>query len=280
MTPRRAAILREIGLTPIWRLRSQRLAPDAGEGVGEQVVLPAAAIEAAAPAMPERRPAAPTAMPVQRRPRLASETQAASVERRSETAAGTPVSVDGQLGWSELEARIRACTACALHQRRKQAVPGIGDLHPKWLMVGEGPGAEEDRRGEPFVGPAGQLLDAMLAAVGLSRSNGAFIANSVKCRPPGNRTPEAAEIATCFPYLKQQVRLLSPRLIVALGRPAAQSLLDREVRIADARGRTFEFDGIPVVVTYHPAYLLRNPQDKAKAWEDLCRARALSEVGA
>jgi len=280
VTPQRAAILREIGLAPIWRLRDQGLASGAGEAAEVRAPPAVATIVPAAAAMPERRPDPPTAVPPQRRPRLAAEEQAASVELRSQTGTATPVSVDERLGWDELEARIRACTACALHLRRKQAVPGIGDLHPKWLMVGEGPGAEEDRRGEPFVGPAGQLLDAMLAAVGLSRSKGAFIANSVKCRPPGNRTPEAAEIATCFPYLKQQVRLLSPRLIVALGRPAAQSLLDREVRIADARGQTFEFEGIPVIVTYHPAYLLRNPHDKAKAWEDLCRALALSEAGA
>jgi len=272
VTPQRAAILREIGLAPIWRLRGAGKSLDA-EPSAEDLRQPgSAAVEAPAPATPAG--SASAAAPPVGSPAVDGAPRPASGKVRSEEA---PVSVAAELGWTELEARIRACTACALHLRRKQAVPGIGDLHPKWLMVGEGPGAEEDRRGEPFVGPAGQLLDAMLAAVGLSRTDGAFIANSVKCRPPGNRTPEAAEIATCFPYLRQQVSLLSPRLIVALGRPAAQSLLDREIRIADARGRTFEFEGIPVIVTYHPAYLLRNPHDKAKAWEDLCRARSLSD---
>jgi len=143
------------------------------------------------------------------------------------------------------------------------------------MLVGEGPGAEEDQRGEPFVGQAGRLLDNMLAAIGLRRGEDVYIANAVKCRPPHNRTPERGEIAACLPYLERQIALVQPRLLLALGRPAAQALLAREVAISAARGRTFEHAGIPVVVTYHPAYLLRNPQDKAKAWEDLCFARRL-----
>ncbi|WEN42376.1 Type-4 uracil-DNA glycosylase [Thauera sp. GDN1] len=177
------------------------------------------------------------------------------------------------LDWDALEDDIRACRACALCERRKQAVPGVGDRGARWMFVGEGPGAEEDQRGEPFVGQAGRLLDNMLAALGLERGRDVYIANAVKCRPPHNRTPERAEMAACLPYLERQITLVRPRLLVALGRPAAQALLDRELAISAARGKRFEREGIPVVVTYHPAYLLRNPQDKAKAWEDLCFAR-------
>jgi len=143
------------------------------------------------------------------------------------------------------------------------------------MFVGEGPGAEEDRRGEPFVGAAGKLLDNMLVALGLKRGEGVYIANAVKCRPPLNRTPEAAEIAACAPFLDRQIALVQPKVLVALGRPAAQALLGRETSIAAARGKRFEKDGIALTVTYHPAYLLRNPLDKGKAWEDLCFARRL-----
>ena len=178
------------------------------------------------------------------------------------------------LDWDELDARIRACDACELCQRRKQAVPGVGDRQADWLFVGEGPGAEEDARGEPFVGQAGRLLDNMLASIELKRGEDVFIGNAVKCRPPNNRTPEVSELAACFPYLQRQIGLIQPRLIVALGRPAAQALLNQEVKIGAMRGKLFEYNGIPVIITYHPAYLLRNQADKAKAWEDLCFARA------
>lgn len=179
------------------------------------------------------------------------------------------------LDWAALEDDIRACRACVLCERRKQAVPGVGDRQARWMFVGEGPGAEEDQRGEPFVGQAGRLLDNMLAAIGLERGKGVYVANAVKCRPPHNRTPERAELTACLPYLERQIALVQPTLLIALGRPAAQALLDRDVAISAARGKRFERKGIPVVVTYHPAYLLRNPQDKAKAWEDLCYARRL-----
>jgi DNA polymerase len=152
-------------------------------------------------------------------------------------------------------------------------VPGVGDTSADWLFVGEGPGAEEDERGEPFVGQAGKLLDAMLAAIDLRRGDNVYIANAVKCRPPNNRTPEANETAACWPFLQRQIELIQPKVIVALGRPAAQTLLQAEVRISAARGRLFDYQGTPVVVTYHPAYLLRNLAEKAKAWEDLCFMR-------
>lgn len=178
------------------------------------------------------------------------------------------------MDWDELLAATNACRACPLGAQRKQAVLGVGDVKADWLFVGEGPGAEEDERGEPFVGQAGLLLDAMLAAIGLRRGEDVYIANTVKCRPPGNRTPEPAEIAACGPFLARQIALIEPKLIVALGRPAAQKLLATdEVKIGASRGRLFAHQGIPVVVTYHPAYLLRNLADKAKAWEDLCFMR-------
>jgi DNA polymerase len=178
------------------------------------------------------------------------------------------------MDWDELKQSIAECRACRLCEQRKQAVPGVGDTDADWLFVGEGPGAEEDERGEPFVGQAGKLLDAMLAAIDLKRGRKVYIANAVKCRPPGNRTPEPEETAACFPYLVRQIELLKPKLIVALGKPAAETLLDAEVKVGASRGRLFEFRGTPLIVTYHPAYLLRNLTDKAKAWEDLCFARA------
>ncbi|OIQ95735.1 uracil DNA glycosylase superfamily protein [mine drainage metagenome] len=184
------------------------------------------------------------------------------------------------MSWDELRQSVAECRACELCRARRQAVLGVGDLHPDWLFVGEGPGAEEDAKGEPFVGQAGRLLDAMLAAIGLRRGEGVYIANAVKCRPPDNRTPTPDEIAACRPYLARQIELLVPRLIVALGRPAAQTLLDREVKIAALRGKLLDYRGTPLVVTYHPAYLLRNLNDKARAWEDLCFARATYRRGA
>jgi uracil-DNA glycosylase len=238
---RRDSILREMGLAPLWRLRA---VDEAKEAVVEAIVEAAPSLESPIQAAPAPATAAP---------------------------ATPPGAAD--LDWDSLIARIHACTACRLCEQRKQAVPGVGDRQADWLFVGEGPGAEEDAQGEPFVGQAGRLLDNMLAAIGLERGKGVYIANAVKCRPPHNRTPEAEEIAACHPFLARQIALIAPRLIVALGRPAAQALLNTEVKIGAARGRTFRYGDTPVIVTYHPAYLLRNPHDKAKAWEDLCFAR-------
>jgi DNA polymerase len=176
------------------------------------------------------------------------------------------------MDWVQLRAEVAKCTACALHKGRKRAVFGVGDEHAEWLFVGEAPGAEEDARGEPFVGQAGKLLDNMLAAIALRRGENVYIANIVKCRPPGNRTPEPAEAHACEPYLSRQIELLSPRLIIALGKVAANNLLGTEATIGSLRGRVLACRDIPLIVTYHPAYLLRNLADKAKAWEDLCFA--------
>jgi len=191
----------------------------------------------------------------------------------------------GGLGWEALEASVAACTRCALSRSRTQTVFGVGSRQAPWLVVGEAPGAEEDARGEPFVGQAGRLLDRMLEAAGLSRSGtgdaAVYIANVLKCRPPGNRNPEPDEVRCCEPYLRRQIELLAPRLILVMGRFAAQSLLGSEASIAALRGRAHPlvFGGrtVPVVVTYHPAYLLRNLGDKAKVWADLCLAREVFE---
>jgi len=175
-------------------------------------------------------------------------------------------------GWDELKAQVKDCTACKLREGCTQTVFGVGDEDADWLFVGEGPGADEDERGEPFVGQAGKLLDNMLASIKLKRGNNVYIANIVKCRPPNNRAPEADEVATCLPYLKQQIALVKPKLIVALGKTAATSLLRKEATLGSMRCAFHDFHGVPLLVTYHPAYLLRSPAEKAKAWEDLCMA--------
>jgi len=175
--------------------------------------------------------------------------------------------------WMPLKAEVAGCTKCALHKGRTQTVFGVGDERAEWMLVGEAPGAEEDRLGEPFVGQAGRLLDNMLAAIGLSRESNVYICNVLKCRPPGNRNPEPDEVAKCAPHLQRQIALVQPKLIVAMGRFAAQTLLNTDASIASLRGRVFQYAGVPLVVTYHPAYLLRNLPDKAKAWEDLLFAR-------
>jgi len=177
-----------------------------------------------------------------------------------------------RMDWTALEAEVERCTACALAPTRTRTVFGVGDRSARWLFVGEGPGAEEDQRGEPFVGQAGRLLDNMLASIGIARGNGVYIANIVKCRPPGNRNPEAAEAQACSAFLRRQIELVGPTLIVALGKIAATNLLGRDVPVGSLRGRVHDYRGVPLVVTYHPAYLLRNLPDKAKAWEDLCFA--------
>lgn len=175
--------------------------------------------------------------------------------------------------WMALKQAVPACTACALHKSRTQTVFGVGDEQADWMLIGEAPGAEEDRLGEPFVGQAGRLLDNMLSAIGLERGDNVYIANVLKCRPPGNRNPEPEEVAQCSVHLRRQIELIGPKLIVAMGRFAAQTLLDTDASIASLRGRLHAYAGVPLVVTYHPAYLLRNLPDKAKAWEDLVFAR-------
>ncbi len=176
--------------------------------------------------------------------------------------------------WDALRAEVRACRRCALAQGRTQTVFGVGDTAARWMVIGEAPGAEEDARGEPFVGAAGQLLDKMLLAIDLPRSS-VFIANMLKCRPPGNRDPKPEELACCHPYLLRQIALIQPAIILVVGRVAAQNLLQSQQPLARLRGIVHRFgaQGTPVIVTYHPAYLLRMPIDKRKAWDDLKLAR-------
>lgn len=181
---------------------------------------------------------------------------------------------ESSLDWDSLGQRVSTCTRCALHQGRKQTVFGVGSRSADWMIIGEAPGAEEDRRGEPFVGRAGQLLDEMLRAVQLSRES-VFIANMLKCRPPNNRDPSNDEAASCRSYLNRQIELISPKIIVAVGRIAAQHLLETDAPLGRLRGQKHELGDrqIPVIVTYHPAYLLRSPTQKRKSWQDLCLAR-------
>ncbi len=181
------------------------------------------------------------------------------------------------MGWDLLRQSAGACTACKLCEGRKQVVFGTGSTQAQWLIVGEAPGEQEDLQGEPFVGKSGQLLDAMLRSIGLTRGEAGsqhqvYIANTIKCRPPGNRNPQPEELAQCEPFLIRQVELLQPRIILAMGRFAVQSLLRSNEPVGRLRGRVHRYQGVPLIVTYHPAYLLRNPEDKARAWDDLCLA--------
>ena len=179
--------------------------------------------------------------------------------------------------WQALLDEVRRCTRCPLHATRTQGVLGVGPKRADWMVIGEAPGAEEDRRGEPFVGAAGQLLDAMLRAIGLDRKTNVYIANILKSRPPNNRDPKPEEVAACLPYLERQIALLQPKIMLAVGRIAAQNLLATDAPLGRLRGRVHHFGEMhtPLVVTYHPAYLLRTPADKRKAWEDLKFARSV-----
>lgn len=220
---------------PVWRLR-------------------ASAAEAAAP------PAVPLVAP---EPELVAPAPSAPLPQSADV-------------WSDLAARVAGCTRCALHKSRTQTVFGVGRRDARLFVIGEAPGADEDRQGEPFVGRAGQLLNAMLRAIGLPRSE-VYIANILKCRPPGNRDPQPEEASSCTPYLSQQIALVQPRVLLAVGRIAAQWLLQTDTPIGRLRGRVSSYGerNTPLVVTYHPAYLLRSPLDKAKAWTDLCLVKEL-----
>ena len=252
---RRDLLITEMGLGPVWKLRGH-----VAEGAEE--------------AAPEAVPEAVTAVPAAPRTRMAP------AAATSALTALTPADADEReqhilrMDWTELKSAVSGCQACALAQSRRNTVFGVGDEQAEWMLVGEAPGSEEDARGEPFVGQAGKLLDSMLAALDMVRNKNVYIANVLKCRPPGNRNPEPGEVAKCSPHLVRQVALVQPKLILALGRFAVQSLLNTDASIASLRGKVHHYQGVPVVVSYHPAYLLRNLADKAKAWEDLCFARS------
>lgn len=251
-----------------WNERQQRMLREMGLRVwspsAATVPLAASAVDSAPPVEPPLAPP-PAAAPV-----------------RSPVSANSPAA---QLDWHSLRAAVADCRACSLCETRRQTVFGVGHPQAHWMVVGEAPGEQEDRQGEPFVGAAGQLLDAMLRALSLSRSDDearpaeqrVYIANTLKCRPPGNRNPTPEEMARCEPFLLRQITLLKPRIILAMGRFAVQSLLRSSEPIGKLRGRVHEYQGVPLVVTYHPAYLLRNLPDKARAWEDLCLAAQVAE---
>ncbi|NNC77505.1 MAG: uracil-DNA glycosylase [Woeseiaceae bacterium] len=181
-----------------------------------------------------------------------------------------------ELDWDGLQECVSVCTQCELHQSRTQTVFGVGDTNASWMLIGEAPGAEEDRVGEPFVGRAGKLLDEILRAIGQSRDS-VFIANILKCRPPSNRDPKAAEADACRAYLDRQIALIQPDIILAVGRIAAHNLLATDTPVGRLRGKQHSYSGIPLVVTYHPAYLLRSPSQKRKVWDDLCLARDIQK---
>ena len=196
-----------------------------------------------------------------------------SIEPQAETEVVSPApAVEKQ--WQQLEHAVSSCEKCALHQARTQTVFGVGDRNAGLLIIGEAPGRDEDLQGEPFVGRAGQLLNAMLAAIGFTREQ-VFIANILKCRPPNNRDPRPEEAAACNPWLQQQITLIQPDVILALGRIAAHHLLNTEQSLARLRGRQHQYADIPLIVSYHPAYLLRKPVDKRKSWQDLKQVKAL-----
>ncbi len=297
-TERQLAMLREMGVPPFWpaepvaaAVATPAPAPDA---VSAEASVAAAMQEAPVAARPQT--AAHTAPQPPRTPPAARPASAPVAPARPGVALpGKPEAAEAILGprptgvdtmdWPTLRDTVAACQACGLCQSRKQTVFGTGHTQARWMLVGEAPGEQEDRQGEPFVGRAGQLLDRMLAAVGLTRSEAppeqqVYIANVLKCRPPANRNPLPQEVAQCEPFLLRQMALVQPDLILAMGRFAVQSLLKTSEPIGKLRGRVHEVQGIPVVVTYHPAYLLRNPADKALVWDDLCRARELQATRA
>lgn len=247
---RRRRYLAAMGVT-VWERRDAP-APEPPAVPVPKVPEPSAAPE---PAPPARAPAAPVA------------------------AAGSEAAVE-TLDLPALARAVSGCTRCALHESRSRTVFGVGDPQARCMVIGEAPGADEDRQGEPFVGRAGRLLNLMLRAIGLAREE-VYIANIIKCRPPKNRDPRPEEVGCCTPYLRRQIELVSPRVIVAAGRVAAQNLLGTSAPIGRLRGGTHVYPGaeIPVVVTYHPAYLLRSPGEKRKSWEDLKRVRALLVEG-
>lgn len=210
-------------------------------------------------------------IPSQPEPLVVVAAESRSKERVA-TPPATPTSDVASLSWEDLAARVRDCTLCPLHASRTQAVFGVGNRSAEWMVIGEAPGADEDRQGEPFVGRAGQLLNSMLKAIGLAREQ-VFIANILKSRPPNNRDPRPEEVRACLPYLFRQIELVNPTLILCVGRIAAQTLLETDTPIGKLRGKLHRIAGDrPMVVTYHPAYLLRSPGEKRKAWSDLMLA--------
>ena len=288
LTERQHAMLEAMGV-PVWRPPAHAPASLAGGAEGAVAAVaaevpPRSLPHDAAPARPPRPVAesapTPRAAPSPA-PALATRAAAAPARPAAQPVAarsGLAADAIAAMDWPALREAVAACQSCGLCGSRSRTVFGVGHEQARWMIVGEAPGEQEDREGEPFVGKAGQLLDQMLKAVGLTRDAApperqVFIANVLKCRPPSNRNPLPEEVAQCEPFLRRQVALVRPTLILAMGRFAVQSLLGTTEPIGRLRGRVHAYEGVPVVVTYHPAYLLRTPQDKARSWEDLCLAR-------
>jgi len=265
---RQRAMLAEMGVR-VWAPKPAAVVQAPADAAPTAPAPPAVAERAPAPAAP----AAPASRPATVRA-LASEAVAAP-QPVAAPARLRPAGV-AAMDWPTLEAAVAGCEACGLCRSRQNTVFGVGDRQADWMVIGEAPGENEDMQGEPFVGLAGQLLDNMLRAIGRSRTGGGaqacYIANVLKCRPPANRNPLPEEVAMCEPYLARQVALVQPKIILAMGRFAVQALLQSSEPIGRLRGRVHRYQGVPVIVTYHPAYLLRTPTDKAKAWADLCLA--------
>jgi uracil-DNA glycosylase family 4 len=290
-TDKQRAMLREIGIPAFWPLEAEPelsapvpLAPPMANGDAPGVS-PRLAAVAVAPAdlaeprsvnVPAPAPASARAAPS---PAPASPLKPLStLAALAEASLGARPAGIETMDWPALREAVAGCRACSLCSSRTQTVFGVGHPQADWLIVGEAPGEQEDKQGEPFVGRSGQLLDQMLLALGLSRSEGdaarqVYIANAIKCRPPANRNPQPQEMAQCEPFLMRQIALVQPKVILAMGRFAVQSILRSSEPIGKLRGRVHEVQGVPLIVTYHPAYLLRNPADKALAWSDLCLAR-------
>ena len=293
---RQRAMLAEMGIK-LWLPKAAPATPEivasGADSTGAEARSDAESAQSASAVAPATRaPAAPSAPRV----RPAAPPQSAAPESQSAMVLGPRPEGVADMDWPQLEAAVAACGACGLCAGRTQTVFGVGARSADWMVIGEAPGENEDRQGQPFVGQAGKLLDAMLAAIGLSRQSddapesvaasahlagaegqkglkrGVYIANVLKCRPPGNRNPQPDEIAQCEPYLRRQVALVQPKIILAMGRFAVQSLLQTTEPIGRLRGRVHQYQGVPVIVTYHPAYLLRALPEKAKAWQDLCLA--------
>ena len=287
-------ILEELGLAPVWirRERAERAAPAAGHANAAGAPTAGERVDALGADMPEQafaddgsRSGAPSPrlpVPSARGGAFAPEPDMpdmpdmpdVSVPPPGDPMPGPASRPVRELDWTALKERVAGCTLCRLCEKRTNTVFGVGDEAADWMLIGEAPGENEDKQGEPFVGQAGRLLDNMLRSLDLARGQNVYIANVLKCRPPGNRNPEPDEVVRCEPYLKRQVELVRPKVIVALGRFAAQSLLKTDASISSLRGRVHEYEGVPVIVTYHPAYLLRSLPEKTKAWTDLCLARA------
>jgi uracil-DNA glycosylase family 4 len=277
----RYAALKEMGLAPLWRLRVARISGGEPEVPAELPQETVEMLQAAGASQVTQDSKALDA--TGHLDNVAKDVPAERIltaaqplyQAEAPTARGDAIKI---LDWAGLEQQVQQCRACALGATRKRAVLGVGARQPEWLFVGEAPGAEEDERGEPFVGEAGRLLDNMLRAIGIARGREVYIANVIKCRPPHNRNPDPAEVMQCQPYLLRQIELLDPSIVVALGRFAAETLLGTHATVASLRGRVHQVDlggaRRPVVVTYHPAYLLRSLGEKQKAWADLCLARS------